>query len=156
VLAQRLVRRLCAKCKTPHEASPEQLQELLGDYMHVMTGVEGAPPADDTLRSWRERFGSATEGGASGAETGSSAGGPITLYKPVGCDHCSKSGYRGRVGIHELMMVTRGLRYLIQTGGRADDLARHALADGMRTLRQDGIEKVLQGHTTIEEVRASS
>jgi type II secretory ATPase GspE/PulE/Tfp pilus assembly ATPase PilB-like protein len=156
VLAQRLVRRLCVKCKAPQEASPEQLQELLGDYMHVMKGAEGVPSADETLSSWRERFGSPPASDASGTPEAGATPGPITLYKPVGCDHCGKSGYRGRVGIHELMMVSRGLRHLIQTGGRADDLAKHALSDGMRTLRQDGIEKVLQGHTTIEEVRSSS
>jgi type II secretory ATPase GspE/PulE/Tfp pilus assembly ATPase PilB-like protein len=55
-----------------------------------------------------------------------------------------------------LMMVSRKLRHLIQTGGRADDLLRQGLADGMRTLRQDGIEKVLAGVTTIDEVRANS
>jgi type II secretory ATPase GspE/PulE/Tfp pilus assembly ATPase PilB-like protein len=54
------------------------------------------------------------------------------------------------------MMVTPGLRHLIQTGARAEELQRHALGDGMHTLRQDGIEKVLAGVTTIEEVRASS
>jgi type II secretory ATPase GspE/PulE/Tfp pilus assembly ATPase PilB-like protein len=54
------------------------------------------------------------------------------------------------------MMVSRGLRHLIQTGKRADELQRHALGEGMRTLRQDGIEKVLAGVTTIEEVRANS
>ena len=54
------------------------------------------------------------------------------------------------------MTVSRSLRHLIQTGGRADDLLRHGLADGMRTLRQDGIEKVLAGVTTIGEVRATT
>ena len=74
----------------------------------------------------------------------------------MGCEQCSGSGYSGRAGIHELMMVTRGLRHLIQTGQRADELQRYAMGDGMRTLRQDGIEKVLAGVTTIEEVRANS
>jgi type II secretory ATPase GspE/PulE/Tfp pilus assembly ATPase PilB-like protein len=54
------------------------------------------------------------------------------------------------------MMVSRGVRRLIQTGGRAEELQKHALGDGMRTLRQDGIDKVLAGLTTIEEVRANS
>jgi type II secretory ATPase GspE/PulE/Tfp pilus assembly ATPase PilB-like protein len=54
------------------------------------------------------------------------------------------------------MMVSRSMRYLIQTGHRSDELQRHALSEGMRTLRQDGIEKVLAGVTSIEEVRANS
>ena len=74
----------------------------------------------------------------------------------MGCEQCSGTGFRGRAGIHELMMVSRALRHYIQTGKRADDLQRQALNDGMRTLRQDGIEKVLAGVTTIDEVRANS
>jgi type II secretory ATPase GspE/PulE/Tfp pilus assembly ATPase PilB-like protein len=141
VLAQRLVRRVCQRCRTARDASPEEVEELLQDYMHVMEGAQDAPAADDVLAEWRRRFG--TEG-------------RLTLYKGIGCEHCSGSGFRGRAGIHELMMISRGLRHLIQTGARADDLQKHALGDGMRSLRQDGIEKVLAGVTTIEEVRASS
>jgi type II secretory ATPase GspE/PulE/Tfp pilus assembly ATPase PilB-like protein len=141
VLAQRLVRRVCQRCRVAREASPEEVEELLHDYMHVMESAERTPAADDVLADWRKRFG--TEG-------------RLTLYKGVGCDNCSSTGFRGRAGIHELMMISRGLRHLIQTGARADDLQKHALGDGMRSLRQDGIEKVLAGVTTIEEVRASS
>jgi type II secretory ATPase GspE/PulE/Tfp pilus assembly ATPase PilB-like protein len=141
VLAQRLVRRLCTHCRVAREASAEDEAELLGDYLFAMNGVDQAPTGDDVLAGWRQRFGS---------------NGRLTLYKPVGCEKCDKTGYRGRAGIHELMTVSRSLRHLIQTGGRADDLLRHGLADGMRTLRQDGIEKVLAGMTTIEEVRANS
>ena len=142
VLAQRLVRRLCTHCRVAREASRRGRSRAAG-RLHVlaMNGVDQAPTADDVLAGWRQRFGS---------------DGRLTLYKPVGCDDCDKTGYRGRAGIHELMMVSRSLRHLIQTGGRADDLLRHGLADGMRTLRQDGIEKVLAGVTTIEEVRANS
>ena len=147
VLAQRLVRKLCTHCRVAHVASAEDEEELLHDHMHVMAGVENAAPADAVMADWRARF---------GAPENSPQAGRMTLYKPVGCDHCGNTGYRGRAGIHELMTVSRGLRHLIQTGGRADDLLKHALADGMRTLRQDGIEKVLAGLTTIEEVRASS
>ena len=141
VLAQRLVRRLCQHCRVARTASAEEEAELLHDYLHVMASIDSPPDASDVLADWRRRFGSE---------------GRLTLYKRVGCEHCSGTGYRGRAGIHELMMVTRGLRHLIQTGQRADELQRHALGDGMRTLRQDGIEKVLAGVTTIEEVRANS
>jgi type II secretory ATPase GspE/PulE/Tfp pilus assembly ATPase PilB-like protein len=145
VLAQRLVRRLCTQCRVARPATPEEEEELLHDYLHAMQGVPDAPAADDVLADWRRRFGGAGEGA-----------GRLTLYRPVGCAHCGDSGFRGRAGIHELMMVSRGLRHLIQTGHRADELQHHALGEGMRTLRQDGIEKVLAGVTTIEEVRANS
>ncbi|MDO8419585.1 MAG: ATPase, T2SS/T4P/T4SS family [Rubrivivax sp.] len=141
VLAQRLVRRLCSHCRVAATASADEEAELLGDYMHALAGVEKAPSAVDVLAGWRQRFGT---------------GGKVALYKPVGCDQCDKTGYRGRAAIHELMVVSRSLRHLIQTGARADEILRHALADGMQTLRQDGIEKVLAGVTTIEEVRANS
>jgi type II secretory ATPase GspE/PulE/Tfp pilus assembly ATPase PilB-like protein len=141
VLAQRLVRRLCSKCRTQRECTPEEEEELLHDYLHVMVGVDEKPEPGALLTDWRRRFGT---------------GGRLTYYHAAGCEHCSGSGYRGRAGIHELMMVSRGLRHLIQTGQRAEELQRHALGEGMRTLRQDGIDKVLAGVTTIEEVRATS
>ena len=141
VLAQRLVRRLCTHCREPHVASSADEVELLNDYMYTLAGVAKAPAAADVLAGWRQRFGTDDR---------------LTLYKRVGCDHCDKTGYRGRAGIHELMMISRSLRHLIQTGARAEEILRHALADGMQTLRQDGIEKVLAGVTTIEEGRANS
>ena len=141
VLAQRLVRRLCTQCRTPHPASPEEEEELLHDYLHAFHTAEQPPSPDEVLAEWRRRFGSQER---------------LTRYRCAGCETCGGTGHRGRAGIHELMSVTRGLRHLIQTGARADDLLHHALGEGMRTLRQDGIEKVLAGVTSIEEVRANS
>ena len=141
VIAQRLVRKLCSKCREPRDAAAEEVQELLLDYMHAFNGHDNAPSGDDVLKDWQERFGTQ---------------GKLTLYRSVGCKHCDTTGYRGRAGIHELMTVTRTLRHHIQTGTRNDELQRVALGDGMRTLRQDGIEKVLSGITSIEEVRANS
>ena len=141
VIAQRLVRKLCSSCRQPREAAAEEVQELLLDYMHAFNGHDDAPSGDDVLKDWHERFGTQ---------------GKLTLYRSAGCKHCDSTGYRGRAGIHELMTVTRSMRHHIQTGTRNDDLQRVALGDGMRTLRQDGIEKVLAGITSIEEVRANS
>ncbi|MDE2160143.1 MAG: Flp pilus assembly complex ATPase component TadA [Burkholderiales bacterium] len=142
VLAQRLVRRLCGSCRSESPASAEEEEELLADYLHPFDGAPGTPTADEVLADWRRRFGG--------------EGGRLTRYRCAGCEHCGGSGYRGRAGIHELMMVDRTLRHLIQTGRRADDLQQCALGTGMRTLRQDGIEKVLAGVTSIDEVRANS
>jgi type II secretory ATPase GspE/PulE/Tfp pilus assembly ATPase PilB-like protein len=141
VLAQRLVRRLCPDCRK-EEAAPESwTRELLHDHQHVMRETENAPDDSAVLASWLERFG---------------VDGRLRRFASVGCDACGGTGVRGRLGIHELLTVSRGLRHKIQTGQRSDDLLRHALGDGMRTLRQDGIEKVLSGLTSIEEVRANS
>jgi type II secretory ATPase GspE/PulE/Tfp pilus assembly ATPase PilB-like protein len=63
---------------------------------------------------------------------------------------------RGRAGIHELLTMSVALRRLIQTGARAEEIQQQGLREGLRTLRQDGIEKVLAGITTLDEVRATS
>jgi type II secretory ATPase GspE/PulE/Tfp pilus assembly ATPase PilB-like protein len=144
VLSQRLVRRLCGSCRAPHEATPDELRELSEDWLHALQGeqpVPGTPSREALLDDWMQRFG--TEG-------------RLVLYRPVGCEACGGSGFRGRAGIHELMMVSPELREEIQSGCRAGALQRQALADGMRMLRQDGIDKVLAGVTTLGEVRASS
>lgn len=141
VLAQRLVRRICTSCRQPREAGAEAVEELLADYMGAFHDAPGKPPADDVLASWMERFGHE---------------GRITLYRGIGCAQCDHTGFRGRAGIHELLPASRELRGLIQTRARAEQIHRAALGEGMRTLRQDGIEKVLAGITTIEEVRANS
>jgi type II secretory ATPase GspE/PulE/Tfp pilus assembly ATPase PilB-like protein len=77
-------------------------------------------------------------------------------YSCTGCAQCGESGQRGRAGLHELLSVSREIRRMIQTGARAEELQTIAMQQGMRTLRQDGIEKVLQGVTSLEEVRANS
>ena len=141
VLAQRLVRRLCPHCITQREASVEELDELLADWLHV------CPPGDErfsreaVLKEWLERFG---------------RDGRLMHFHSAGCDKCGHTGYKGRAGLHELMAISRELRRLIQTGARAEELQQTALREGMRTLRQDGIEKMLMGLTSIEEVRATS
>ena len=70
-----------------------------------------------------------------------------------GCERCSGSGFRGRVGIHELMEATTDIKILIKKNANSHDLARQAATDGMTTLKQDGIRKILDGITTIREVR---
>ena len=141
VLAQRLVRRICAKCKIARDATAEEIDELLADYMHAFGECKTPPPKDEVLADWGKRFGS---------------NGRLQHYGGKGCPHCDNSGLRGRVGIHELMVGSRQMRHLIQTGARPNELLELAQTEGLRTLRQDGIEKVLSGATTIEEVRASS
>lgn len=143
VLAQRLVRRLCTQCTTGTPASPEAVEELLNDYMHAFGPEQQRDAAhrQAVLAGWVQRHG---------------RDGRLHTYTSKGCKHCAETGFKGRVGIHELMSMSKTLRRLVQTGARAEELQQAALQEGMRTLRQDGIEKVLAGQTSIEEVRATS
>ena len=141
VLAQRLVRRKCSKCTENEPATPKQVNELLADYMHSFGRGEPPVAKEDVLASWVKRFG---------------RDGKLHAYRSAGCLACDHTCFKGRVGVHELMVVTPELRHLIQTGQRAEGMQQLALSEGMRSLRQDGIEKVLTGLTTIDEVRSTS
>jgi len=74
----------------------------------------------------------------------------------VGCEQCGQTGYRGRVAIHELLSTSPEVRRKIQARGRPDEIQALAMMEGLRTLRQDGIEKVLQGKTSLAEVRSGA
>jgi len=76
----------------------------------------------------------------------------VKLYKAIGCARCNGTGYKGRLGIYEVMMVTEAIERLTVERKSADEISRVAQAEGMKSLREDGIEKVLQGRTTIEEI----
>ncbi len=142
VLAQRLVRRLCTACRRSTPATKTHVDEMLADYMHAFGAADKAPVAPDAvLAGWKQR---------------NSRDGRLLAHHSPGCIACDHTGFKGRAGMHELMVISRDLRQLIQTGSRAALLQQVALAEGMRTLRQDGIEKVLAGVTTMEEVRAMS
>lgn len=140
VLAQRLGRRLCKDCKTSTPATQEQIDELLDDFLHVYTDPTQRP-RDALLAEWVQRFG---------------VNGQLMHCRSPGCDKCDHRGYKGRVGLHELLTVSRDLRRMIQKGARAEEIQHQALREGMQTLRQDGIEKVLQGLTSLDDVRAMS
>ena len=73
-------------------------------------------------------------------------------FEPVGCVRCNHTGYRGRLGIYEVMPITDGLRKLILEKGSADDMREKARTDGMRTLREDGLAKIRDGVTSVAEV----
>ena len=145
VLAQRLGKRLCSKCKTPHVASQEELKDLLEEYCLELKNTEvwkRDPKAayEGVYRDWAKSF--------------ADEKGQFTLYTPVGCDVCGGTGYKGRVGLHELLIGSDAVKKHIQEHARVAEIVATALAEGMRTLKQDGIEKVLQGITDIHQVRA--
>ncbi|MDN3920537.1 ATPase, T2SS/T4P/T4SS family [Pelomonas sp. PFR6] len=140
VVAQRLLRRLCTNCRVAEPLSEADQQEWLDDYLHVFP-VDQRPVRQAVLAEWISRYGE---------------NGRLMRYRCPGCAQCEQTGFKGRAGLHELLLVSKELRRMIQTGARAEELLHAALAEGMRSLRQDGIVKVLQGLTTIEEVRATS
>jgi general secretion pathway protein E len=111
VLAQRLVRRLCRKCRQPAELAVEAMREI-----------------------------------------GGSNGGEVEVYEGRGCEECASTGYRGRAGIFELLAVNDTIRQLILKRSSADVIKDAAVRQGMRTLREDGWQKVRGGITTVAEV----
>ena len=76
----------------------------------------------------------------------------VTPMKGVGCETCNSTGYKGRVGLYEVMEITEELRELILVGASGLELRRKAVEEGMITLRRSGLHKVMEGVTTIEEV----
>ena len=123
VLAQRLVRRICDKCAETYSPSSEEFQELRTQF--------GDNARFDALKVDRKR---------------------VTLSRGKGCESCFNTGYRGRVGIHEFLVVTPPLRKVIQQKGQADAIGKLGREAGMLTLKQDGIRKILKGKTDLKEV----
>jgi type II secretory ATPase GspE/PulE/Tfp pilus assembly ATPase PilB-like protein len=140
VLAQRLVRRSCTACQTAEPLTDAELGELLDDYLHVFP-AEARPSKLTLMGEWVKNHGK---------------DGRLMKFTSPGCSACGGTGFKGRAGLHELLTVSKTIRRMIQTGARAEELQHAALAEGMRSLRQDGIVKVLQGVTTIAEVHATS
>ncbi|RFC38380.1 MAG: Type II secretory pathway ATPase GspE/PulE or T4P pilus assembly pathway ATPase PilB [Candidatus Nitrotoga sp. LAW] len=144
VLAQRLAKRLCKKCKKPHTATQDELKSLLAEYSTELMNC--ASWRQDTNAAYKALY-------AEWVRLFADEMGRFTLYEPVGCEDCSGTGYRGRVGLHELMVGTDLIKKNIQEHARVAEMFANALNDGMRTLKQDGIEKVLSGITDMHQVR---
>ncbi|OGU06523.1 MAG: pilus assembly protein PilB [Geobacteraceae bacterium GWC2_58_44] len=123
ILAQRLTRKLCDYCLEKYAPDQRELDGMIAEF-------GGDLLAAGSLR--REE---------------------VTLARPVGCSHCSGSGYLGRVGIHELLLCTDDLREMIKKKADTVKIRKQAIADGMVTLKQDGMLKVLQGVTDMHEIR---
>ncbi|HEU4922370.1 MAG TPA: GspE/PulE family protein [Burkholderiales bacterium] len=144
ILAQRLAKRLCS-CKQPYTPEPAELTSFLREYCEELMNTarfkadpKGAMEA--VYRDWVKAYGNDK--------------GQLTLYKPVGCDKCGNSGFKGRCGLHELLIASDRLKKAIQEHARVAEILALALEEGMRTLKQDGMEKCLTGITHIKEVRA--
>jgi type II secretory ATPase GspE/PulE/Tfp pilus assembly ATPase PilB-like protein len=77
----------------------------------------------------------------------------MELYRTQGCEECNNTGYRGRLGVHELMEGTKELKRMIKREAPTDELFKQALSEGMTTIKQDGVVKVFNGLTDIHEIR---
>jgi len=136
VLAQRLVRRFCDKCKKAHRATKEEIFVLAEEYC---SGTSLDP--ETIYQHWQETY-------LNGRNT-------FTLYTKTGCQECDGNGYTGRLGLHELLVATPKMKKLIQHHATVEEMQNLAITQGMRTIKQDGIEKVLQGHTDMHQVRSA-
>jgi len=125
VLAQRLARRVCKDCTEHYVGTKEEYEEIRQGYGPEHWDKLGIPQ-DNTFR----------------------------LARGKGCEICNRTGFKGRVALHELLLGTDNLKRLIQTKAKTEDMVKAALEDGMTTLMQDGVQKCLQGLTTFKEVKA--
>ncbi len=122
ILAQRLMRTLCKACKEAYQPDETELNHLIENYGEAYFDELGIDTSN------------------------------VTLYRAVGCDECSGSGYSGRIGIHELLRGTNNQQRLIYNRASLDEIREQAMKDGMRTLKQDAIRKVFAGYSDYSQL----
>lgn len=124
ILSQRLVRTLCTACKEAYNPSIDEYNELVEGYGHDLFEKLNIPYSDDLI-----------------------------FYRPKGCEACVNTGYKGRMGIHELLLNTDTIKRLIQKHASVEEIRAAAIAEGMTTLLQDGLQKAIKGVTDAKQVR---
>ncbi|MBF0178643.1 MAG: GspE/PulE family protein [Magnetococcales bacterium] len=122
ILAQRLVRTLCGECKQHYKPDDEEWKRLIRLYGEAYFPELGVTQAN------------------------------TVLFRPGGCGKCGKTGYKGRVGVHELLVATKTMKHLIVSSGKAEEMRNLAVKEGMRTLIQDGVAKVLKGIIDLSQL----
>ena len=126
IVAQRLARTLCPKCRSCERGNAADFAELTRAYDEATLESAFSVTFGPDFRVWR----------------------------PKGCDACGNSGYKGRIGIHEVLVMNDELRGLVAHKGRVEDIRKAARANGMTTLLQDGVAKVIAGQTDMKQVLA--
>ncbi len=124
ILAQRLIRTLCKKCREAYHPTRVEYDEIVESYGPEHFALLNLPYTDD-----------------------------FRLNRPKGCDACDHTGYKGRMGIHELLIGTDTIKRLVQKHADVETLRNTAITEGMTTLLQDGIQKAIQGLTDFRQVR---
>ena len=145
IMAQRLAKRLCPKCKKPHVAAKDEIRLMLTEYSQDLKDTD--PFKADPKAALQAIY-------AEWMKSYAYDKGRFILYDPAGCEACRGTGYSGRVALHELLVATDAIKQAIQEHARVAAVLRAAVNEGMRTLKQDGIEKVLQGTMNLHSVRA--
>jgi type II secretory ATPase GspE/PulE/Tfp pilus assembly ATPase PilB-like protein len=125
IMAQRLLRTLCPACREEYPPTEAEFAELVQEY------------GPDHWEKVGVRFSPS-----------------LRLFRPKGCAKCNGTGYKGRMGIHELLVATDEVKRLVQKRAPVEELRQQAIREGMTTLLQDGIQKVLRGNTDFKQVRA--
>lgn len=143
ILAQRLAKRLC-DCKEAYYPEQEEIRTFIAEYAEDLRHTAAwkadyAGEAKKLYESWVKSYGD---------------NGRLRFYRAVGCDKCNKSGYKGRVGLHELLVGDDEVKKLIQERARVAEIFVAAVASGMRTLKMDGMEKIMMGLTDLKQVRS--
>jgi type II secretory ATPase GspE/PulE/Tfp pilus assembly ATPase PilB-like protein len=133
VLAQRLVRRLCPDCKVAYAPDKAELEELATEYSSETHGDAGP-----VLSLWRARSGK------------------LLLHRAKGCPRCDRTGYKGRMAVYELLVVDAAVKRLVQSRAPVSEIAAAAALSGLHTLKQSAIDKVIEGHTDLHQVRTIS
>ena len=142
ILAQRLAKKLC-DCKESYVPDAEELRLFAAEYAEELRHstawkADYAAESAKMVERWVKTYGK---------------DGELRLYRAVGCDKCGKSGYKGRIGLHELLVADDSVKKLIQERARVAELFAQSVEGGMRTLKMDGMEKVMMGMTDIKMVR---
>jgi type II secretory ATPase GspE/PulE/Tfp pilus assembly ATPase PilB-like protein len=143
ILAQRLAKKLC-ECKTEYVPDADEIKVFVTEYAEELRHTTAwkadyAGEAKKLYENWVQLHGQ---------------DGRLKFYKANGCEKCNKSGYKGRIGLHELLVADDHLKRLVQERARVADLFAAAVETGMRTLKMDGMEKVMLGLTDLKMVRS--
>ena len=143
ILAQRLAKKLCV-CKEAYVPDAEELRLFAVEY------------ADELRHSvqWKDHYEEELKQLIAGWQTQFGEGGQLKFYRHTGCDKCNQTGYKGRIGLHELLIADDDIKRLIQERARVAEIFSAAVEGGMRTLKMDGMEKVMMGLTDLKMVRS--
>jgi type II secretory ATPase GspE/PulE/Tfp pilus assembly ATPase PilB-like protein len=143
ILAQRLAKKLC-DCKTEYAPDADEVKLFVTEYAEELKNTTAwkadyAGEAKKLYESWVKAYGQ---------------DGRLKFYKANGCDKCNKTGYKGRIGLHELLVADDHIKRLIQERARVAELFAASVETGMRTLKMDGMEKIMLGLTDLKQVRS--
>jgi type II secretory ATPase GspE/PulE/Tfp pilus assembly ATPase PilB-like protein len=143
ILAQRLAKKLC-DCKEEYTPDAEEIKTFIAEYAEelrhtVAWKADYAGEAKKLYESWLQLYGH---------------DGKLKFFRAVGCDKCNKTGYKGRIGLHELLIADERAKKLIQERARVAELFSASVEEGMRTLKMDGMEKIMLGMTDLKQVRS--